>query len=79
MTCREFADFIIEYLEGTLAADAAERFERHLGVCANCLEYLAQYRTTSEVIPGVFTDPGAPVPALVPEGLIRAILEARKG
>ena len=42
MTCREFADFIMDYLAGQLPADAREPFEWHLSRCHNCHEYIAQ-------------------------------------
>ena len=46
MTCREVADFLAEYVAGTLAADIRGQFDRHLSVCPNCRAYLATYRAT---------------------------------
>ena len=46
MTCREFAQFIADYLSGELSADARVEFERHLDVCPNCVAYLSNYRDT---------------------------------
>lgn len=77
MTCREFADFIIDYLEGDLAPEQTALFERHLVRCPNCPEYLRQYRATIEAGRLAFPDPDASVPSDVPEALIQAILEAR--
>jgi anti-sigma factor RsiW len=77
VTCREFADFILDYLEGTLPADTRESFDGHLSLCANCDRYLAQYRITVESGRSVFAEPDAPLPGDVPEGLVRAILAAR--
>jgi anti-sigma factor RsiW len=46
MTCQELVETITDYLEGTLEAEDRRRFERHLHVCPDCREYLAQMRTT---------------------------------
>jgi anti-sigma factor RsiW len=78
VTCREFADFILDYLSGELPRDRAEVFEHHLRLCANCTRYLAQYRATVSVGREAFDDPDAPVPAEAPEDLVRAILAARQ-
>ena len=76
MTCREFAAFIIDYLEGDLADDVRTPFERHLSRCPNCHEYLAQYRATVAAGKDAF---GADedLPSDVPEELIQAILSSR--
>jgi anti-sigma factor RsiW len=78
VTCREFAEFIVDYLDGGLAADVRVPFERHLGGCPNCERYLAQYRTTVDASRSAFADPEAAVPSEVPEGLIQAILASRR-
>ena len=44
LVCREMVELMTEYLEGTLNADARERFETHLRGCEGCTEYLAQLR-----------------------------------
>lgn len=78
MTCREFADFIIDYIGGELPADVVAGFERHISVCPNCREYLTQYEATVAAGRDAFTDDDAAVPAEVPEDLIQAILATRR-
>jgi anti-sigma factor RsiW len=78
VTCRELADFIADYLAGTLPAETRAQFERHMGVCTNCVSYLDGYKTTVELGRRAFDDPDAPVPATVPEELVKAILAARR-
>lgn len=78
MTCREFADFIMDYLAGELPADAREPFERHLSRCHNCHEYIAQYKGTIQAGRLAFQNPDDEVPAEVPEDLVKAVLAARK-
>ena len=79
MTCREFADFIMDYLTGDLSADVASAFERHLSVCSNCHTYLAQYRATVEAGKAAFSHDDALLPDDVPEELVQAILTSRRG
>jgi anti-sigma factor RsiW len=78
VTCREFADFIIDYETGELAADARASFDRHLSRCPNCETYLAQYRATVTAGREAFADEDALLPSDVPEQLIQAILASRK-
>src|SRR5438128_4830644 len=44
MTCRELIEFLIDYLDGTLAPQERERFDAHLAVCPACVRYLDSYR-----------------------------------
>lgn len=78
MTCRELADFLADYLSGDLPAGPRAEFEQHLSCCPNCRQYLADYRATIELGRRAFLDEAADVPAEVPEGLVKAILDARK-
>ena len=78
MTCREFADFIADYLSGELPEGTRSPFERHLKVCTNCVKYLAGYKATIELGRAAFDDPEAPAPDHVPEDLVQAILSAKR-
>ena len=78
MTCREFAEFILDYLSGDLPADETRLFERHLQRCPHCPEYLRQYKATVEAGRAAFAEEDTELPADVPEDLVRAILAARK-
>jgi anti-sigma factor RsiW len=78
VTCREFADFMADYLSGELPADTRARFDHHVSLCVNCRRYLAGYETTVALGKRAFEDDDAPVPADVPEELVRSILAARK-
>jgi len=77
MTCREFADFMGDYLSGELALDSRAAFEQHLRLCANCQKYLAGYEETVKLGKQAFADDDAAVPQQVPEELVRAILAAQ--
>lgn len=78
MTCREFANFILDYTAGELSADAREPFEWHLSRCQNCQKYLAQYQGTIQAGRLAFSSLDEKLPADVPEDLIKAVLAGRK-
>jgi anti-sigma factor RsiW len=77
VTCREFADFMADYLSGELAPELRQPFDYHLSLCVNCQRYLASYRETVALGKRAFDDEDAAVPAEVPEDLVKAILAAR--
>ena len=78
ITCRQFEDFILAYLEGDLPEKQRFVFELHLKVCRECRDYLAAYRRTIEVSRRAFEGPDDPVPDEVPEDLVKAVLAARR-
>jgi anti-sigma factor RsiW len=75
VTCREFADFVMDYFDGQLDDRARAQFDRHLTLCPDCVHYLEQYRDTVQAGQTAFD---GELPAAVPEDLVRAILAARK-
>ena len=78
MTCRELADFMMDYLNDDLAADVRAAFDRHLSLCPNCVAYVKTYRTTIELGRRAFADDEADAGTEVPDELVRAILAARE-
>jgi anti-sigma factor RsiW len=79
MTCRELADFLMDYVDGGLPADVRTAFDRHLTRCPNCVAYVKTYRTTIELGRRAFNDDQTDAALTgVPADLIRAILAATK-
>jgi anti-sigma factor RsiW len=78
VTCQEVADYLADYVNGELTDRERALFEEHLHLCPNCVEYLAIYRTTVTLGRHAFDDSDA-VERRIPEGLVAAILAARKG
>lgn len=78
ITCREFEDFIHDYLAGDLPKKQARRFEWHLKICRECRDYLRAYETSLEIGKSMLGSPSAPLPKEVPEDLIKAIIDAQK-
>ena len=79
LTCVQFEDFLIEYMEGDLPQRQRTVFEFHIRICRECREYMAAYKRTVEVAGRAYDDGSAPVPDEVPEDLVTAILAARRG
>jgi anti-sigma factor RsiW len=78
MTCKDFIEFLLEYVQDELPKRERALFEEHLSVCESCVAYLANYRDTVALSKAAFCDPDAPVPEEVPEDLVTAVLAARK-
>jgi anti-sigma factor RsiW len=77
MNCREFTEFLHEYLFGSLPDHELVEFEKHLAECPWCVAYLDSYRKTIQLEKAAFAGDGPP-PGDAPEELIAAILLARK-
>jgi anti-sigma factor RsiW len=78
MTCREFVEFLMAYLDGELPEAQRGVFEAHMVVCAACVNYLASYQATVALGRQLAEEGDAPVPEDVPEELVDAILAARR-
>lgn len=78
MTCREFADFLMDYLSGELPPETRAQFNAHLELCINCRRYLTSYEETVKLGRRAFASDDAEVPPEVPEDLVKAILAARR-
>lgn len=78
MTCREFSDFIAEYLSTELPPSTLHDFREHLEMCPNCQKYLRGYEATVQLGKRAFDDEDAPLPGSVPEELVQAVLSARR-
>ena len=77
MKCREFTEFIVDYLMGALPEETRALFERHISRCDNCRSYLSNYQATLALEQEAFVEEDAEIPEGVPEDLIQAILNAR--
>ena len=78
ITCNEFEDFVLSYLDGELPDRQRSIFEWHMRICRECRDYLAAYKRTNEVSRAVLPSANDPLAEDVPEDLIKAILDARE-
>jgi len=74
-TCRETLEFLRAYVDGDLAADERDAFDRHLRACPPCVAYLETYRDTIALARDACRDDEVPAP---PEPLVEAILRSRR-
>jgi anti-sigma factor RsiW len=77
MTCREFTEFLIDYVENDLAAGERTTFDDHLKGCPDCVTYLRGYEQTIRLGKTVCKEDHDAVDDAVPEELVQAILAAR--
>ena len=77
LTCREFVEFLDEYLSGHLPEDERARFDAHLARCPACVAYTQTYREAVRLGRTALLCPDAAVPDDAPEDLVRVILQAR--
>jgi anti-sigma factor RsiW len=78
MNCREFVEFLMDYLDDTLPGRQRAVLAEHMDECPDCAVYLETYRETVRLGRRICRDPEGPVPEDVPEGLVEAILAARR-
>lgn len=76
ISCRDFVAFLDDYLDGELLPERRAVFDRHLAICPDCTAYIDSYRKTRSLGIEALRD-SEPVPGVVPEALIKAILAAR--
>jgi anti-sigma factor RsiW len=76
VTCQEFIDFMLDYDNGTLPAEQRARFDEHLAICPDCVNYLASYRASVAMGKSAFRAASDPLPTDVPQELVQAILAA---
>ena len=75
LSCRDFVDFIADYLEDALERGVRGRFESHLEACPDCVAYLASFRETVRLGRESFGCGDEP-PEDAPPELVAAVLEA---
>ena len=78
LTCKEFDDFMIDYLDGELPVWQKYMCWLHVKMCRECAHFVRQYRRTVALEQSAFDFADDPVPDTVPEELINAALTRRK-
>jgi anti-sigma factor RsiW len=77
LSCREFVEYLYDYLLGTLPPECTARFNEHLAACPSCVAYMKTYEASIRMGRSALSPSDDRVPADVPEELIQAILAAR--
>jgi RNA polymerase sigma-70 factor (ECF subfamily) len=76
ISCREFEDFLVDFLEGALSYRQRFVFEIHLRTCSDCRAYLDRYRRTVALGRKACGQEESPLPADMPPRLVEAIEQA---
>ena len=77
LTCRDFIEFLIDYVDGELPDDRRRIFDEHLAICPDCVAYLDSYTTTVKLEKLAFSEQGS-LPADLPDELVEAILKSKR-
>lgn len=77
ISCNEFEDFILAYLDGELPRDKVFLFELHLKVCRECRDYLAAYQASMHLTKSALDAGQRSELEDVPADLVTAVMEAR--
>ena len=77
VTCREFVEFLDDYLTGSLPEAERNSFTDHLAQCPSCVAYMKTYQSSVHLGRAALTHSDDPVLGEAPEELIQAILAAR--
>ena len=77
MTCREMTEFLMDYLDGELSPEVNAQFEEHIAKCGDCVRFIDTYKKTIQLGKAAMCDKPETAPP-VPEGLVQAILKAKK-
>lgn len=74
LECRQIAELLGDYLDGTLPNHVRELLEFHIDGCAPCVAFVNTYRGT---IAATRTLPEAPMPIELKKRLLRVLKEQR--
>lgn len=72
--CRQIAELLADYLDGSLPRPTAELIEWHIDGCAPCVAFLNTYRST---IRSTRALPDTPMPAELKKRLLDVLKTAR--
>lgn len=78
LTCKEFDDFMVDYLDQDLPVWQKFMCWLHVKMCRECAEFVRDYQRTIVLGQMAYDNPDEPVPSSVPEELINAALAHRK-
>ncbi len=78
ITCQQFEDLIVRYLDGALDKAQRRKFEWHIRLCRECREYLCEYQNTIELGKTAFISRDPSGSEDVPEDLIKKIIDTHK-
>ena len=77
MNCRDFVEWVTDYLEATLPPELSRRMEAHLHVCDGCRLYLGQMRLTVKTLASLRQNATTEAPSPLRQRVLQAFRESR--
>jgi hypothetical protein len=78
LTCKQFDEFMMDYLEGNLPFWRKMSCGLHIRMCRKCAKFVKQYRCVVSLEKTAFLVPNDSIPEAVPDELVKAALAHRK-
>jgi len=78
LTCKEFDDFMVDYLDEDLPVWQKFMCWLHVKMCRECAHFVQKYQRSIALGKAAYDTPDGPVPDSVPEELIKAALAHRE-
>jgi anti-sigma factor RsiW len=78
LTCKEFDEFMIDYLDASLPVRQKFACWLHVKMCSKCARFVREYTQIIALGQKAFDSPDEPVPDSVPEELVKAALAHRR-
>ncbi len=75
LNCKEFEQFIDDYIDGSLPENVSRKVYLHLLACGDCRSYITAYQSSIEMGKAICDKLDSEVPEDVPEELITLVLE----
>ncbi len=74
LTCKQFDEFMIDYIEGNLPLRQKISCGLHFRMCRNCARFVEQYRRVILLEKNAYLEPDNSIPEEIPEELLKAAL-----
>ena len=78
LTCKEFDDFMVDYLEDGLPVWQKFMCWLHVKMCRECADFVRDYERAIRLGQNAYDAPNERIPDFVPEDLIKAALSHRR-
>ncbi|MEX1000235.1 MAG: zf-HC2 domain-containing protein [Thermodesulfobacteriota bacterium] len=78
LNCREFEEFIDDYIDSNLSASVSRKFYLHLLACGDCRSYISAYKRSIEMGKALCDKLDSEIPEDVPDELISIVLKNMK-
>jgi len=74
LTCKQFDEFMIDYIEGNLPLWQKISCGLHVRMCRKCARFVEQYKRIILLEKNAYLEPDNSIPEEIPEELLKAAL-----